>query len=549
MFMQIAREYRRVYQQLFANFTLAEDEERPHRVPVFTDDGDGIENHYIIVTYDEGDFEFENVWATSLVESSEKATEVRGRIILARELAREPVETRKLVLASEWLQVMRIFCDLQDQRLDEEKSHPRTQSLQKPVYDAIFEQMESSECAPRDAELATAIRLLMVPPELLAEAFDSFEEMPLSEIRKLVKNSRQAEVVERKIQQVSTSVSEGRGIDRRIVQARIHETLGMRGEEETPFRVLALDGGGIRGIYQARLLELIEEKILDGTPVVGHFDLLAGTSVGAIIAVGLSWGLGAEEMKELLEQFGTKVFCWVPKWLGLWNAAIRRKESQGVALMKRLAGFAGYSSARLRKILEKAFAGNPPFSTCNTRTLVFAVALNDLTIQVFDSDDDQYRSLGIVDVLLASTAAPTYFMPHLIEKLSTTFIDGGLACNNPALKAILESRVQCPDSKEMRILSIGNSNHQRSESPGKWKWVSPIKWAKKVIDICFETNSELVDTFCLDYFRAGAEAYLPICPSKIQSVELDDFNAIDDLLNAAKRSMDERGAELEEWFA
>jgi patatin-like phospholipase/acyl hydrolase len=77
---------------------------------------------------------------------------------------------------------------------------------------------------------------------------------------------------------------------------------------EQPFRILSIDGGGIRGILPAAVLTELEERYLGGTSAGNYFDLIAGTSTGGIIALGLSIGLRARDIRDLYIEHGAEVF-------------------------------------------------------------------------------------------------------------------------------------------------------------------------------------------------------------------------------------------------
>src|SRR5215211_2196105 len=83
-------------------------------------------------------------------------------------------------------------------------------------------------------------------------------------------------------------------------------------------KVLAIDGGGIRGVLPAALLATVEDSL--GEPVVDYFDLVTGTSTGGIIALGLASGLSAHEILDFYLEHGPGVFCGpkLPRKLRQW---------------------------------------------------------------------------------------------------------------------------------------------------------------------------------------------------------------------------------------
>jgi predicted acylesterase/phospholipase RssA len=77
--------------------------------------------------------------------------------------------------------------------------------------------------------------------------------------------------------------------------------------KDRDFRILSIDGGGIRGIYPAAFLAGLEQRYLGGSSVAGYFDLIAGTSTGGIIAIGLSAGLTAAALSDLYLRRGSEM--------------------------------------------------------------------------------------------------------------------------------------------------------------------------------------------------------------------------------------------------
>src|SRR5512147_998614 len=119
------------------------------------------------------------------------------------------------------------------------------------------------------------------------------------------------------------------------------------------FRILSLDGGGVRGAYTAAVLAEIEEG--SGKRVADHFDLIAGTSTGGIIALGLGLGMSAKEISQFYVNDGPRIFDQINPFdsnslaskITAWFRA-KRNSSKQLAATK-------YGSSELRKALERAF--------------------------------------------------------------------------------------------------------------------------------------------------------------------------------------------------
>jgi len=180
-----------------------------------------------------------------------------------------------------------------------------------------------------------------------------------------------------------------------------------------PYRVIAFHGGGIRGIYQAKFIEEAQRR----DQILRNVGLLAGTSTGAIVAAGLALSYTPDAIVKIYSDLGPRVFGKRRGFFG-W-----------------LRGKSLYDSSTLAAFLSEEFEGRS-FGECSTRTFVVAISLNTYQPTIFDSLDPLHAELPVSDVLLATTAAPFYFDPHYIEKTETSYLDGGLVCNNPSHAAI-----------------------------------------------------------------------------------------------------------------
>lgn len=211
--------------------------------------------------------------------------------------------------------------------------------------------------------------------------------------------------------------------------------------ERGPKRILALDGGGIRGILTIQILARIEQILRDRVAggekfrLADYFDLIGGTSTGAIIAAGLATGRSVAELDQLYRDLGEHVFE---------HALFRR----GIFRAK-------FSADHLRKVLDRQF-GKIPLGDERVRTGL-AVVMKRLDTGspwiVHNNPRGRYfktrRGSSAVpnadylvkDVVRASTAAPTYFDPEKIpvaKDVAGAFVDGGVSPhNNPALQLLL----------------------------------------------------------------------------------------------------------------
>ncbi|MDB6147563.1 MAG: hypothetical protein JWO45_1227 [Spartobacteria bacterium] len=234
-----------------------------------------------------------------------------------------------------------------------------------------------------------------------------------------------------------------------------------------PFQILALSGGGYLGLYTAELLARLEQKA--GRPLASCFDLVSGTSVGGILAIGLVLETGTEKMRDKFEREGEKIFSHRgrPRF-GLWDA--RRSFCR-----------AKYDGKQLRAAVTDLIGGETKIGDAKHRLLVPAVNLTKGSVQMFKTGHhpnfktDPHRNA--VDVAMATSAAPTYF--PLAESGYEQFADGGLVANAPDMCALHEAtHFLDQDVNDVSILSIGTTStgfsikRSLGRNLGSWKWMS-----------------------------------------------------------------------------
>ena len=270
------------------------------------------------------------------------------------------------------------------------------------------------------------------------------------------------------------------------------ERLATQGEQKAePFRVLSLDGGGMRGVYTASVLHSISAHFGVGqTPdgcdfdVGGYFDLVAGTSTGGILACGLAYGKSTSELIALYDEVGEQLFRDpTPKGgLGaLWWAI---KNSY------RAANQPGPLRRKLESIFEDATMGDL-YQKRNVAVCVPASRTATAEPKVFKTPHIPGRytidlSAKVVDVCLATSAAPI-FLPvaeikesaHLTQ--TERYVDGGLWANNPTLIALIESLKICAQDagqlkRPIQILSVGTSGGVAGEKPGRSANLGSAAW-------------------------------------------------------------------------
>jgi hypothetical protein len=220
--------------------------------------------------------------------------------------------------------------------------------------------------------------------------------------------------------------------------------------DDKTFRILSLDGGGIRGVFPAAFLARLEEHLEH--PIGRYFDLIAGTSTGGIIAIGLGLGLHARDILKLYVEQGPAIFDQQHGAIENWI----RQKLRGIAHLL----VTKHSSEPLRHALEGVL-GRRTLGESRTRLVIPAWHPVLERVYIYKTAhhprlETDYKQPAI-DAAMATAAAPTFLKPHMTES-AVELVDGGIWANNP-IGAI--GILGWPGEK-LKILSIGTI-----DEPGK----------------------------------------------------------------------------------
>jgi len=216
-------------------------------------------------------------------------------------------------------------------------------------------------------------------------------------------------------------------------------------------RILSIDGGGILGTFPAAFLAQLERHLPH--PIGSYFDLIAGTSTGGIIAIGLAMGLPAAQLLKFYDERAPEIF-------GQNNHPLVN------ALLNRLRGLRSlyrpkYDSETLRTVLEAAL---PDKRIGDAKTRLIVPAWNPVAQSVYIYKTAHHARLkndykaSAVDAALATSAAPTYFRRHIAQH-DVGLIDGGVWANNPTAIAVVEAITLLGWPHEsLHVLSLGCLN-------------------------------------------------------------------------------------------
>jgi uncharacterized protein len=210
---------------------------------------------------------------------------------------------------------------------------------------------------------------------------------------------------------------------------------------EPRFRILSIDGGGIKGVFPAAFLAALQERI--PLPVNRYFDLIVGTSTGGIIALGLGLGLAASQLVEFYVSKGPIIFPAFSRTL--WGKCRNLFKSR-------------YDNQALRTALIDVFH-DMTLGDSATRLVIPSFNSNSGDIHVYKTPHNPRLEMDFavkaVDVALATSAAPVYLPPHVSPE-GIPFLDGGLWANNPTGLAVVEAVATLNvERSNIEVLSLG----------------------------------------------------------------------------------------------
>jgi patatin-like phospholipase/acyl hydrolase len=304
-------------------------------------------------------------------------------------------------------------------------------------------------------------------------------------------------------------------------------------------KVLSIDGGGIRGLIPALVLAEIERRT--GRRIAEMFDLIAGTSTGAIIACALvvrgpdgTPAHTAEEVADLYVTEGPNIFD---------TSLIKEITSVGGLIDER------YDDAGLNAALE-TYLGNARLNEVLTDVFLTAYDIHDRFAFFFRSSrarSDDTNDFSLAEAARASSAAPTYFEPVEVTDAAGArtypLIDGGIYAVNPAMCAYAEVS-HAPSELEV-LASLGTGSQTKAYEFDDVKGWGRIEWAKPLIDMMFDGVADTIDfqaaTIAADRYQRF-QATL-----RYASDALDDASAANlrRLAGDAERLIAERTADIE----
>lgn len=316
--------------------------------------------------------------------------------------------------------------------------------------------------------------------------------------------------------------------------------------EMPKFRILSIDGGGIRGVYPAHLLDRISKTFNIDTK--NHFDMVAGTSTGSIIAAAIACGKAPSEVVELYRKKSAQIFK--PKWSGWLGFLEPLFQSR-------------YENEGLSSALKEVF-GDTKLGEIKTPLLIPATDIGNGQVHVFKSSysKDFVRDNDVLvrNAVLASCSAPTFFDPYRVGEYALA--DGGLWANNPSLAAVIDAQRRLGiDVADISILSLGtgmSNTFYGVDIDRKWgpfkrrrgflkrRWGFATSWRTSTfVEFIMSVQAQSIQNY-LQLLLKEEQLYRLTFKSDVP-LPLDRCSAIQDLISRADRDFTHNASTLRDF--
>lgn len=294
-------------------------------------------------------------------------------------------------------------------------------------------------------------------------------------------------------------------------------------------RALTLSGGGVRGLLSIAILAELRKLTKETGPA--KFDLLCGTSIGGIVCLGLAIQKTPEQIAQHFLDKIPEIFGNARRWNPFCWRGAKHDPSQ---LRTAISEILGRHSSRL-------------ISNLDWPVVIVSVNASQNALEYFGNVDisggKKCIDAPLIDIAMATSAAPLYFPPHKISE--NYFLDGGLVSNNPDLEAFQVATDHfCRTAQSLKILSIGTGRSrpqgpsQVKPNPGLRSWLGPLALVDRTMHLQEQKPSNFVlSRLDQNYFR--------IDPVLSEPCALDDCRpeTLNSLLSVAREAAEQSYAQ------
>lgn len=301
------------------------------------------------------------------------------------------------------------------------------------------------------------------------------------------------------------------------------------------FRILSLDGGGIRGIVTAIILDRLQQSFPN---LLNNVHLMSGTSTGGLLALGLRAGKTPAELRDLYIHRSRKIFEY--------DLLEQIVDVGGLIAAK-------YETKNRAKVFKQTLGANTLMKDLNGRVLIPAFDLKDTEGQNpskvwaaalfhnFPPSNTEQNDLPAWKVAMYTTAAPTFFPSY------NGYIDGGVFANNPCMCALAQTQdgsiTPKPQLTSIRLLSLGTGINRHAINGKNLDW-GLKQWAPYLMDMLTESSMDVARYHCEQLLGNRFHRYAPYLPNN-KEIGLDDVDSLGWLQNWAENIL--QISELEQW--
>lgn len=275
--------------------------------------------------------------------------------------------------------------------------------------------------------------------------------------------------------------------------------------------ILTIDGGGIRGAFAASALETLCDKI---PRFFDEFDVVAGTSTGAIIAAVIAVGKDPADITTMYRNHAKEIFSTDPF------------RTQGALRSK-------YDQLVLKRVIEKEL-GKITLGELKKRVLISASNITTGKIELFDSSLHSHKKLTLAEVALASAAAPGYFDP--VKIAGSVYADGGLWAIDPTAPTLIYLLNEGVQPEDITLLSVGTGYTKKMYSPPKkgHNWGLLNGWKGMQLLNLFTSLQSSYSEFVIAKIADHAR-YYKLNAHVEELAELDNVHVVDEYIELGKK--------------
>lgn len=303
---------------------------------------------------------------------------------------------------------------------------------------------------------------------------------------------------------------------------------------ERRFRILSIDGGGIRGVFPAHILKCIESKM--AVDLYGAFDMIAGTSTGSLIASAVACRIPSDRVVSLYREQGPAIFTPSRRGWG-WPRKLRP-------------GFRSkYDDAILRSVLADVF-GETLLGDVSKPLLLPSTDVGNGCVHLlksgYSASFTRDRLIPVRSAVLASCAAPVCFDPVMVD--CYLLADGGIWANNPALAAVIDARYRLGiPLEDIRVLSLGTGTSLTAYGTAPRDWGLLNGWrATTFVDFFLSLQAQSTQNYL--QLILAKEQLLRLDFETDKPLPMDDSTSIEDLISRADKAFTHASADLMAFF-